>query len=165
MQEIWKFYKETYGPRWGHLIWTVSNYGRVKRNGELYICPICGGYYYLCRRPLHRIVAELFIPGWDEKFEVDHKDCNKLNNMVTNLLICQKHKQNMNNPLSIQHMREGHFKKSVLQYTLNNEFVAEYVSIKEAFKQTKIYSGNIVKCCKNKLKSTGGYIWRYKKED
>lgn len=164
-QEEWKFYKETYNFRWGHRIYYVSNYGRVKCNGKLFKCPIINGYYYLCRKPLHRIVAEQFIPGYDENYELDHKDCNKLNNMVTNLLLCKDHKQNMNNPLTIQHMIENSQpKKSVIQYTLDNKFVKEYVSIQEAFRQTKIYHGNIVKCCKQRIKSAGGYIWKYKED-
>lgn len=165
MTEVWKFYKETNSRPWGHRIYYVSNYGRVKCNGELYICPINKGYYYLCGIPLHRIVAELFIPGWKKDYEIDHKDRNKLNNMVTNLLVCQDHKQNMNNPLTIQYReihKSGLPSKSVLQYTKDNKLVAEYVSTMAAYKQTKIYQGSIVKCCNQKRKSAGGYIWRYK---
>lgn len=109
-QEEWKFYKETYNRRYGKRVYYVSNYGRVKCNGEFYKCAIHNGYYVLCGEYLHRIVAELFIPGYNEKFELDHKDRNKLNNMVTNLLLCD-HKQNMNNPLTIQHMIERSHKK------------------------------------------------------
>ena len=162
-KEEWKFYKETNHPRWGHRIYYVSNFGRVKLNGKLYICPIFNGYYYLPGKPLHRIVAELFIPDWDPNKEVDHKDCNKLNNIVTNLLIVD-HTQNQNNPLSIQHHIEGSHKKTVLQYTLDNKFVAEYVSIQEASRQTKICRCNIKDCCKHRYKSAGGYIWKYKEE-
>lgn len=164
MQEVWKFYKET-KSKYGHRIYEVSNLGRVKLNGKLYICPIRkDGYYYLCNKPLHRIVAELFIPGWDEKFEIDHKDRNRLNNMITNLLICFNHSQNINNPLTIQYKIENSHKKPVLQYTLDNKFVKEYVSIREAARQTKINKGNIIQCCKNRrYKSAGGYIWKYKK--
>lgn len=217
IKEIWVFYKETYNSRWGKRIYEVSNYGRVKCNDKLFKCSIgTDGYYYLCGIPLHRIIAEKFIPGWKKDYEIDHKDRNKLNNMVTNLLVCD-HKTNMNNPLSIQHMSnvkigsipwnkgkkglqtgwnkgqhlteetkkkiseshkgkyiseetkkkiiEGSHKKPVLQYTLDNKLVTEYVSVNEAFRETKIYPGSIVKCCKHKLKSAGGYIWRYKKED
>jgi len=178
MEEIWKFYKETTRGRYGHRIYEVSNYGRVKCNGKLFKCRIgTDGYYYLCHRLLHRIIAELFITGYYENCEIDHKDCNPLNNRVDNLLICQNHKQNMNNPLTrqhiressnkknpitIQHYREGSHKKSILQYTLDNIFVAEYISIQEAERQTNIFHGSILKCCKQKRKSAGDYIWKYK---
>ena len=54
----------------------------------------------------------------------------------------------------------GQNKKSVVQYTTNGDFIAEYPSIAEAIKETKIY--NISRACKKKLKTAGGYIWRYK---
>ena len=105
-KEEWKLFKETYNRRYGKRIYYVSNYGRVKCNGKLFKCPIHNGYYVLCGEYLHRIIAEKFLDDWDPNKEVDHKDCNPLNNIVTNLLVCD-HKQNMNNPLSIQHMRES----------------------------------------------------------
>ena len=169
MKEIWKFYKETNSNRWGKRVYYVSNYGRVKCNGELYKCGIRNGYYILCGEYLHRIIAEKFIPGWKGDYEIDHKDCNPLNNMVSNLLVCKDHRQNCNNPLTIQHYKQSNklkaLTKSVLQYTLDNKFIIEYVSTKEAERQTNTYQSNIVACCKHKIKSAGGYIWRYKKED
>lgn len=181
MKEIYKLYKEIKRSnkyfKKGDIL-TVSNYGKVKCNGEFYKCPIVGGrYYYLCHRPLHRIIAEKFLSDWDPNKEVDHKDRNTLNNMVTNLLLCD-HTQNMNNPLTIQyrkeiqnnpitiqHYREGHPTKPVLQYTKDNKFMNEFISIREASRQTKISDINITQCCKHRRKSAGGYIWRYKKED
>ena len=112
MKEVWKFYKETNQQPWGHRIYEVSNLGRVKVNGEIFIPTIVSaGYYYLCHRPLHRIVAELFILGWDEKFEIDHIDCNPLNNRVENLRICRNHKENCNNPLTLYHVKVSNLKR------------------------------------------------------
>ena len=51
----------------------------------------------------------------------------------------------------------------VLQYSKSGEFIAEYPSIKEAERQTGCYQSHICNCCKGKYKSTGGFIWRYKK--
>jgi hypothetical protein len=165
-QEEWKFYKEiTRSNQYfkkGDIL-TVSDWGRVKCNSEFYKCPINRGYYRLCREYLHRIVAEKFISGWKKDYEIDHKDCNPLNNRVDNLLICKDHKQNMNNPLTIKHNRETNT-KPVLQYTLDNKFIAEYISIREASRQTKINKSNIVYCCKHRCKSAGDYIWKYKEE-
>ena len=50
----------------------------------------------------------------------------------------------------------------ILQFSKNGEFIAEYPSTHEAERQTGCNQGNICKCCKGRLKTCGGYIWRYK---
>ena len=39
-------------------------------------------------RYLHRLVAEIYVPGYFEGAHVDHIDCNKFNNHYTNLQWC-----------------------------------------------------------------------------
>ena len=51
----------------------------------------------------------------------------------------------------------------ILQYSKDGKFIAEYPSIMEAERQTGCNRGHICSCCKGKRKSTGGYIWKYKK--
>lgn len=55
--------------------------------------------------------------------------------------------------------------KPVLQYNLNNELLHEYNSIADAFRATGVPTGNISKNCKGKLKTAGGYIWKYKVQE
>ena len=50
----------------------------------------------------------------------------------------------------------------VLQYSMNGEFISEYPSTREAERQTGFSHTSICNCCKGKLKSTVGYIWKYK---
>lgn len=50
---------------------------------------------------------------------------------------------------------------SVLQFSKTGDFIAEYSSIHEAECKTGCNKSHICECCKGKLKSTGGYIWRY----
>lgn len=45
-----------------------------------------------------------------------------------------------------------------------NEIIATYPSIAEAARATGADSSTITKVCKNKLKTTKGYIWKYVKE-
>lgn len=56
--------------------------------------------------------------------------------------------------------------KVILQYTLNGEFIKEFVSICSAEREIgkKGANSNIVRCCKGKLKSCYGFIWKYKNE-
>lgn len=53
--------------------------------------------------------------------------------------------------------------KPVIQLNKNGEELNEYVSIKEASKSTGIFESNICACCKGRVKTSGGYIWVYKK--
>jgi len=52
--------------------------------------------------------------------------------------------------------------KAVLQYTLDGKFVKEYHSTMEAERNMNIAHENISKNCNLKIKSCGGYIWKYK---
>lgn len=54
--------------------------------------------------------------------------------------------------------------KPVIQYNLKMEKVKEFISINEAYRQTDTPASSIIRCCKGKLKSANGYIWRYKEE-
>lgn len=56
---------------------------------------------------------------------------------------------------------ENYYTRYIGQYTKENEFICNYTSIKEASLKTNINAGNINSCCNNKLKTAGGYIWRY----
>ena len=53
-------------------------------------------------------------------------------------------------------------KKPVLQFSKDGKLIAEYLSLNEAERQTGCNQGNICRCCRGKLKSTGGFIWKYK---
>ena len=51
--------------------------------------------------------------------------------------------------------------KKILQYTKSGEFVREWASAMEAQRELGIAQSNICACCKGKLKSAGGYAWKY----
>lgn len=59
--------------------------------------------------------------------------------------------------------RGGNNKKAVVQYTLDGQFVAEYESTVNAQSKTGINQSSISKCCNNKFKTAGGFIWKYNK--
>ena len=51
--------------------------------------------------------------------------------------------------------------KKILQFTKSGEFIREWPSINETSRHLKINCGNIWRCCRGKLKSAGGFVWRY----
>ena len=95
--------------------------------------------------------------------EIDHKDTDRLNNQPSNLRWVTR-KQNLNNPLTKRHNSQVRIDNShcrtVLQYTVDGQLVGKYISIKRAKEATGCH--NIGKCCRGKIKSSGGFIWKYK---
>ena len=53
----------------------------------------------------------------------------------------------------------------IIQYDLNMNLIKEYPSIAIASKETGINKCNISACIKNRQKTAGGFIWKYKDED
>lgn len=66
-----------------------------------------------------------------------------------------KHKSSLSQPTN----------HSVLQYSLDGEFIAEYHSLGEAERATGALRSKILMCCKGKRKTAGGFKWASKKED
>lgn len=115
---------------------------------------------------IHRLVAEAFIDNPDNLPTVDHINTNRIDNRIENLRWANSEIQ-MSNPFTKEHLVGKHtnrkdLSKPVEQYTMDMVFVAEYPSIEEAFRLTKIK--HISECCLGKRKSAGGYIWVYKEK-
>ena len=116
--EIWKVYKQNSSKKFSTVIWEVSNYGRVKRNGELYECDKSKTYLTFGWNRVHRAVAELFIPNPNNYKDVDHIDTNKHNNHYTNLRWCNRY-MNMQNPNTKNKML-GHEVKETTKDKISN---------------------------------------------
>lgn len=109
-EEIWKVYVDTRNVtgRGGikGAVYEVSNFGRVKANGE--IIEPHGKVYkeFGSHHSVARAVAELFIPNPENKPFVDHIDTNKHNNRADNLRWVTA-KENSNNVLTLKHMSDA----------------------------------------------------------
>lgn len=55
----------------------------------------------------------------------------------------------------------GYNRKQVDQYSLDGTFIKTWDSILQVDKELGYENGAICKCCKGKLKSASGFIWRY----
>lgn len=187
-EEIWKDVKGYEG------LYQVSSFGSVKSaDTKLYHKTSWGNYTYYNKKGkilkpyhnnkgylivnlykdgkckhflIHRLVAEAFVPNLDNLPEVDHIDENKNNNIYSNLLWCDRL---YNNTKGVQ-SKEGRRKsasfrmKRVSQYNLDGTLLNVYNGVRIAEEQTNISNANIIKCCKGKAKTAGGYIWRYADE-
>lgn len=132
--------------------------------------------------PLHRLVAETFIPNKStfksmpdedrnsidlDLLEVNHKDENKRNNHVNNLEWCT-HKYNSNYGTRTERIIPQTIDKTrtpVDQYDDNWNLIKEWYSTSEAARSLNIIQQNITRCCQGKRYHVGGYRWKYHNEN
>jgi hypothetical protein len=178
--EIWKDIINFEG------LYQISNYGNVKSlsrqmwNGKKYWLSkerilkydiTKKGYLIIQLRKndkrkhflIHRLVAIHFIENPNNYLIVKHKDNNPSNCYYKNLEWSTQ-KQNVQNAWrnGLCETQRNKMKKPVYQIDKNtNEIIREWESIKEAQIEYCIKSG-ITGCCKGKLKTAGGFKWKYK---
>lgn len=111
---------------------------------------------------VHRLTAEEFIPNPNNYEQVNHIDENKENNCIDNLEWCTL-TYNINYGYG-KYKHAEHLKRKVFQYDINMNFIKEWSSATEAWRNLTIHKNNIMKCCKGEQKTAGGYIWRYADE-
>jgi hypothetical protein len=86
---------------------------------------------------------------------VNHKDCNKLNNVVDNLeWVTQKENAN-------SHKKLTHHQRKVIQKTSDGEIVKVFESVTDAASAMEVSRSAISKVCLNINKSVGGYVFEY----
>lgn len=108
---------------------------------------------------VHRVVATCFFPNQNGYPEVNHKDCDRTNNSVSNLEWCT---QEYNNAYREKHGVSAKeytivLRKPVFAVDLNSFKVLQFESQHEAARQLGIDQGNINSVVKGKLKQIGGY--------
>jgi hypothetical protein len=147
----------------------VSSFGRVhniKTNNILHPVETCG--YYKVRLSqngkttdwlIHKLVFQSFHHEVDTKdYCIDHIDGNKHNNSLSNL---RKITLSENVRKAYYEQRTNSNIKPVSQYSKEGEFLATFPSSREAARQLNLDSSSITKCCKGKLKTTGGFVFKY----
>lgn len=141
----------------------ISNYGRVKNHkgriteGKLHL----SGYRWVDIYPgsylLHRLVAKVFIPNPENKEQVNHIDGNKQNACVNNL----EWVSNIENQIHKINSGLSNCTKKIVQYDLQMNKINEFNSHVDASKNLHICGSSIGKCCNNKQKTAGGFIFKF----
>ena len=130
----------------GYLKWST------KRNNKNY------DYY------IHRLIAIKYIPNPNNYPVINHIDGNKLNISIDNLEWCTySHNNKEAVRLGLVDNSNNHrpYKKVIQINKDTKEIIKIYNSITEASEELKINNSNITNCCRGKLKTCGGYIWKY----
>ena len=153
----------------------VSNFGRVRNaKSKRLLKPFSSrGYlqvlfskdgvrktYYV-----HRLVAEAFIPNPDNLPCVNHTTEDRTRNEAWLLEWCS---YSYNNSFGTCMKRRAKAllncpstSKRVAQYTLEGNLISIYPSLMQAYRETGADYRHISDCCLGKIKTSGGYIWRY----
>ena len=111
----------------------------------------------------HRVVAETFLEKKEGCNVVNHINGIKTDNRVENLewvTQAQNIKHAFDTGLS-KKIKNGKTSKKIKQYDKEGNFIKEWESTMEIERQLKIHHGSISSVCKDKVKTAGGFVWKY----
>jgi hypothetical protein len=110
---------------------------------------------------VHRLVAQHFLPNPDDLPVVNHINGNRSDNRVANLewvTVAQ------NNARKVRAAKRGP-KRGVVQETLDGVVVRTWPAIVDAARALGASRTTIGRCCSGKIKSAGGFRWKYSEEE
>lgn len=143
---------------------------KPNKDGRLYweLCKNNVGRNWQAARWIAITFPELVENKYFEDAEIDHKDTDPMNNLPSNLRWVTK-LGNMRNPLTKKHYMDSreHLKnrqdcsKPVVQYTKERKAIRRFNSLSEVERELGFFASSISRCCRGKLKTAYGFVWRY----
>lgn len=169
MEKIWKDIPGWEGRYQASTLGEIKSMPNRKHKEDYNLKPVINsvGYYqvYLydngkkkCYK-VHRLVYEAFNGPIPEGMQVNHINEVKTDNRLTNLnlMTCEE-----NNNWGTRNERiAAKNGRWVIKLSLNNEILHFYKSANEAGREVGIDIPGVIKCCNGKLKTSGGFIWKY----
>lgn len=110
---------------------------------------------------VHQVLSVIYFGEECVGMQINHKDGNKLNNMMDNLEVCTqlenlKHKKEN----GLMGERNPINKKKIDRLTVDGEYINTYDSINEACRDIGLKSPKSIRDCLNGVnKTAGGYVW------
>lgn len=156
--------------------YSVSNLGNIKNDltNKVLSQRVQQGYKHItltlnngkiksCR--VHRLVAIAFIDNPENKPYVNHIDCDRSNNIVTNLEWVTSSENSQKAVAEGRYFINNSRLRAVVQYDLNGNKIRTFESASEAARQLNLQQSKITECCKKNRRRTGDFQWRYADEE
>lgn len=170
--EIWKDIPGYEGLYQASTVGLIRSIDRIDSNGRFHKGHIFKpsinnwGYQLLCLSKngvhkteyVHQLIARTFIPNPLNLPEVNHRDEDKLNNLLYNLEWVTPYEN------KVYGTRLLKYTKKVLQFSLDGDFIQEWQSVSDITTQLNFSKTTLSKCLTGKIKSAYGYIWKYQSD-
>lgn len=119
---------------------------------------------------VHRLVAIMYIPNPEDKPTVNHKNWIKTDNRVENLEWNTRRENSLHSFRVLKRKNpprpsreEAKNARSVQQFSKLWEFIQTWRCIKSASIELQIHWWDITSCCRWRIRSAWGFLWKYTK--